>query len=66
MLDIFLTALALLLVIEGVLPFAVPRMYREMMQRLATREDRNIRIMGFLSLLAGTIIMILVHSGLID
>ena len=57
-----LTAIALLLVIEGIVPFLSPGFWREMMLRLSTRSDRVIRIMGFISLLGGAILMFLVHT----
>jgi uncharacterized protein len=39
-------ALALVLVVEGLLPAMNPRGYRRMVQLLGTKDDRAIRVMG--------------------
>ncbi len=65
MLAIILTAVALVLVIEGIIPFISPRLWREMMARLCGRSDISIRVIGFISLLAGACLMYVVHAGLI-
>ena len=57
-----LTAVALVLVIEGALPFLVPRLWREAMIRLAQRSDHRIRIVGLISMLLGAVLMMLVHA----
>ena len=63
--QIILTAVALLLVFEGILPFLSPRAWRMTMLRAMRASDRTLRIFGFSSLLVGMIIMLLVHSGII-
>jgi uncharacterized protein YjeT (DUF2065 family) len=63
--EIFLTAVALVLVLEGIMPFAAPTMWRRMMVSIATQSDRAIRIVGFISLIAGALLMYLVHSGIL-
>ena len=65
MLDIFLTAIALVLVIEGIMPFASPRAWREMMLRLVSKTDSAIRTTGFVIFIIGVIIMCLVHTGIL-
>lgn len=60
-----LTAVALLLVIEGILPFLSPTIWKQSMLRLAMQRDQTIRIIGLASLLLGTLLMYLVHSGLL-
>ena len=49
----FLTALCLVLVLEGVLPFLMPRRWRDMILSLAQMDERTIRIIGLASMLLG-------------
>ncbi len=65
MIEIFLTAIALLLVLEGILPFAVPAFWRQLLLRMADRDERSIRKTGLITLVSGVVIMCLVHSGLL-
>lgn len=46
-------ALALVLVVEGLLPFAAPARWREALLAIAHLEDRTLRVLGFGSMLAG-------------
>ncbi|MCV2363768.1 DUF2065 domain-containing protein [Paucibacter sp. DJ1R-11] len=48
-----LTALALMLVIEGLLPFLSPAAWRQVFSRMLAMSDGQIRFVGLLSLLAG-------------
>lgn len=57
----FLTALSLVLVIEGIMPFLNPNQFRETMQTLIGMDNASIRIIGFLSMLAGVTLLYLVH-----
>jgi uncharacterized protein YjeT (DUF2065 family) len=57
--DIFLPALALMLVIEGVLPFLAPVAWREAFTRMTQMKDGQIRFMGLISMLAGLLILVL-------
>jgi len=59
---IVLSAIALVLVFEGVLPFLSPRLWRDIMLRLVQRNDRQVRVMGLTSMLIGVAIMVLVHT----
>lgn len=52
-------ALALVLVIEGMLPFLSPKSWREAMSQAAQLPDRILRGLGFASMLAGVIILFL-------
>jgi len=52
-----LTALALMLVIEGVLPFLVPGVWRETFRRLIELSDGQIRFIGLTSMLAGLLLL---------
>ena len=48
-----LAAIALMLVIEGVLPFAAPRVWRETFRRVTEMSDGQIRFIGLSSMLTG-------------
>lgn len=52
-----LRALALVLVIEGLMPFLMPQRWREVMQRMATQDDRSLRIIGLVSIGAGLLVL---------
>lgn len=52
-----LTALALMLVLEGILPFLRPRGARQTWFALSRMDDSRIRIVGLISMLAGLVLM---------
>ncbi|HHC72074.1 MAG TPA: DUF2065 domain-containing protein [Thiotrichales bacterium] len=51
-----LTALALMLVLEGILPFVSPGTWRRTMLELARMDDRTIRMVGLGSMLVGALL----------
>lgn len=53
----WLGALALLLVIEGLLPFAAPAMWREAFRRAMELSDGQLRLMGAASMLGGLFVL---------
>jgi hypothetical protein len=54
-----LTAFALMLVIEGILPFLVPGMWRETFYRLTKMSDGQLRFIGLTSMLVGVLLLYL-------
>lgn len=56
-----LTALALVLVIEGILPFVAPRVWRDTFRRLIELADGQLRFAGLLSMLGGLLLLYVVH-----
>ena len=50
-------ALALVLVIEGLLPAMSPESYRRAMVSVSQLDRRSIRTMGMLSMIAGAILL---------
>lgn len=56
-----LTAFALMLVIEGVLPFLVPALWRDTFRRLTEMSDGQIRFIGLTSMLAGLLLLFIVR-----
>ena len=59
MADNLLVAVALMLVIEGVLPFAAPKMWRETFRRVTEMSDGQIRFIGLVSMTAGLLALAL-------
>ncbi|MCS6786660.1 MAG: DUF2065 domain-containing protein [Thiobacillaceae bacterium] len=55
--EIILPALALMLIIEGILPFASPATWREAFSRMIRLRDGQIRFMGLASMLAGLLLL---------
>lgn len=51
--SIFISALGLLFVFEGILPFLSPVFWRRVMQQMYIQNDKVLRIMGLISMLAG-------------
>ena len=56
-----LLAVALMLVIEGVLPFLAPSVWRETFRRITTMTDGQIRFIGLTSMLIGLLLLLLVR-----
>lgn len=55
-----LTAFALVLIIEGLLPFALPEKVKDMYRRLQESPVNSLRMMGLASIIAGLILLYLV------
>jgi len=55
--DLLLGALALMLVIEGLLPFLCPGSWRAMFERATRLSDGQIRFMGLTSMVAGLVLL---------
>jgi hypothetical protein len=49
------TALALVLVLEGLLPFVAPRLWRDSFRRLTELTDGQLRFVGVLSIGIGLV-----------
>ena len=54
-----LAAVALMLVLEGIIPFLYPSKWRNMVALLAQISNRQLRIMGFISMLLGVALLYL-------
>lgn len=53
-----LTALALMLIIEGVLPFLAPGLWRDTFRRITEMSDGQIRFIGLTSMIAGLLLLL--------
>jgi hypothetical protein len=58
MLNLF-TALGLLLILEGMLPFVAPATWRTVMRRIGSLADGQIRFFGLASILVGAGLLLL-------
>ncbi|MGF1613214.1 MAG: DUF2065 domain-containing protein [Gammaproteobacteria bacterium] len=56
-----LVAIALLLVIEGVLPFLSPEALRKTLLLISQMNDNTLRFTGLTSMLLGVILLYLIH-----
>ena len=55
---ILASAIALVLIVEGLLPFLSPGAWRRVFERALQMTDGQIRLLGLSSLLAGTLILL--------
>lgn len=56
-----LVALGLMLVIEGVLPFVAPKIWRDTFRRVTELADGQIRFVGLTSLVVGVLLLTVVR-----
>ena len=59
--DDLIRALALVLVIEGMLPFLSPDGWRQAMLQAGRLTDKTLRIIGLSSMLTGVLVLFLLH-----
>lgn len=57
-----LTAIALVLIIEGLLPFLSPSAWREAFLRMGRLADGQLRFIGLSSMLIGLILLLIFHG----
>jgi uncharacterized protein YjeT (DUF2065 family) len=53
----FLLALGLMLVIEGLLPFLAPHVWRDTFRRVTELKDGQLRFMGLASMVIGLLLL---------
>lgn len=56
-----LMAVALMLVIEGIMPFLNPQALRNTLLLIARMDDRSLRVTGLVSMLLGVVLLYAVH-----
>ena len=59
MTELLVSAFALMLVIEGILPFTAPRVWREAFRRMVELTDGQLRFAGLASMMTGLAILAL-------
>jgi hypothetical protein len=57
MFESLLLAFALMLVLEGILPFLAPRVWRDTFRRVTELGDGQIRFIGLSSMLVGVVLL---------
>jgi uncharacterized protein YjeT (DUF2065 family) len=57
--NLLLTAFALMLIIEGLLPFLLPNLWRDTFKRLTEMSDGQIRFIGLTSMLVGLMLLLI-------
>ena len=57
MLDYWLLGLAMMLVIEGIMPFVFPQLWRETFRKLVMLSDGQLRFVGITAMLAGLLLL---------
>lgn len=55
-----LAAFALVLILEGILPFLAPSKLKEVYQSVMEMPEKSLRLMGFGSMVAGLILLFLI------
>jgi uncharacterized protein YjeT (DUF2065 family) len=56
-------ALALMLILEGVLPFLAPNLWRDTFRKITQMNDGQIRFVGLSSMVVGVLLLWWVRSG---
>ena len=59
--DLLLAAVALMLVLEGLLPFLSPQIWRQMFERATRMSDGQIRFLGLTCMVVGVALLLLFH-----
>ena len=57
--SVVVAGLALMLVIEGILPFTAPKLWRETFRKMIEMTDGQIRMSGLISMIAGVVVLFL-------
>ncbi len=57
MLDYWLLGLAMMLVVEGMMPFVSPGLWRETFSKLVTLTDGQLRFVGITAMLSGLLLL---------
>lgn len=59
--DSIWTAFALLLILEGLLPFVAPRVWREAFRKMLELSDGQLRFVGLTAIGFGTIALLIIQ-----
>ncbi|NNM69324.1 MAG: DUF2065 domain-containing protein [Gallionella sp.] len=57
MLDYWLLGLAMMLIVEGLLPFVLPQLWRETFSKLVALGDGQLRFVGITAMLSGLLLL---------
>ena len=62
MLQSFVAACALVLVLEGLMPLLAPRVWRETFRRVTELSDGQLRFIGMASVLIGGVVLAMTYA----
>ena len=62
MLQSFVAACALVLILEGLMPLLAPRVWRDTFRRVTELSDGQLRFIGMASLLIGGIVLAITYA----
>ena len=57
MLQYLLLGLAMMMVVEGLVPFALPELWRETFRKLVALTDGQLRFIGLTSMISGLLLL---------
>ena len=57
----WLAAIGLLLIVEGILPFAAPALWREGFKRMLELNDGQLRFIGAASIVGGVFLLLILN-----
>ena len=60
MTEVLAAAFALMLVLEGILPFVAPKFWREAFRKFTEMSDGQVRFAGLTSMIIGLVLLLLV------
>ena len=55
--ETFLIAIALMLILEGMMPFLSPKTWREAFKKIIEMDDNQLRFMGLTTMLIGLLLL---------
>lgn len=58
----FLSAVALVFVFEGLMPFTSPERWKRLLRKIIGQDEKILRVTGFFSMLVGVILLTIVHQ----
>jgi hypothetical protein len=58
----FWAAMAIVLILEGLIPFISPRGYKNMVQQMATMPEQTLRVVGLFLMAGGLLFLYLVRG----
>jgi len=58
----FIMALALMLILEGVLPFLAPNLWRDTFRKITQMSDGQIRFVGLSSMIVGLLLLLWIRA----
>jgi hypothetical protein len=56
------TAIALVLIIEGIIPFVSPLRFKNFVERMSQLKDNNLRFIGLISMIIGLLLLFFIRT----